>query len=131
MRSPALRAGVDLIEQNYRGEQSFVAKDPETHKYFRFRPAEAAVIRTFDGSRSIEEIAFALGQSGLSLSTGAIEAFARTLSKLGLLEQTVVERSSHQLERLRAERRRRRSLFRGEWLRMRWSIGDADGFFSR
>src|SRR5258708_871801 len=131
MRGPALRAGVTVIEQVYRGEQSFVVKDPVTQKYFRFRPAEAAVIRAFDGSRSVEEVSSALGAAGLSLSAGAIESFARTLAKIGLLERGLAERSGQQLERLQRERRRRRSLFRGEWLRMRWSVGDADPFFSR
>ena len=56
-RGPALRAGVALIEQVYRGETSYLVKDPTTRKYFRFQPAEAAVIRSFTGSRSVEEIA--------------------------------------------------------------------------
>ena len=131
MRGPALRPGVALIEQLYRGEQSFVVKDPATHKYFRFRPADAAVLRAFDGSRSAEEIASALAGAGLAISAGAIESFARTLSRLGLLERSLTERSGQELERLQSERRRRRSLFRGEWLRMRWSVGDSDRFFSR
>src|SRR5689334_14476217 len=104
MRGPALRPGVAVIEQVYRGERSFVVKDPVTHKYFRFRPAEAAVIRAFDGSRSLEEIAALLGKAGIPLSIGAIDAFARQISRLGLLEQSLAERTSQQLERLRTER---------------------------
>jgi putative peptide zinc metalloprotease protein len=131
MRGPALRAGVAVIEQLYRGEQSFVVRDPVTHKYFRFRAAEGAVLRAFDGSRTIEEIAGLLTRSGLAISARTIQAFASTLSRLGLLEQSLAERTEYQLERLRIERRRKRSLFRGEWLRMRWSVGDANGWFDR
>src|SRR5689334_18607139 len=126
MRGPALRSGVAVIEQVYRGEQTFVVKDPVTHKYFRFRPAEAAVLRAFDGSRSAEEIASALGRTGIAVTVGAIDSFARMLSKLGLLERSLTERSGQELERLQRERRRRRSVFRGEWVRMRWSVGDSD-----
>ena len=51
----------------------------------------------------------------------------------GLLERTLVERTTLELERIRAERRRRRrpALFRGELLRMRWSLGDPDRLFTR
>ena len=131
LRGPALRAGVTVIEQVYRGETSYLAKDPATRKYFRFQPAEAAVMRSFTGSRTVEEIATALAASGLAISTGAITAFARTLSSLGLLERSFAEQTSIQLERLRSQRQLRRPLFRGEAMRMRWSVGDADGFFSR
>ena len=95
MRGPALQPGVVLIEQLYRGDQSFVVKDPVTHKYFRFRPTEAAVIRSLDGTRSIEEIVLALAEQGLAISAGAIEAFARTLSRMGLLERSLAERTSY------------------------------------
>jgi multidrug efflux pump subunit AcrA (membrane-fusion protein) len=131
LRGPALRAGVTVIEQVYRGETSYLAKDPATRKYFRFQPAEAAVMRSFTGARTVEEIATALAASGLAISTGAITAFARTLSSLGLLERSFAEQTSLQLERLRSQRQLRRPLFRGEAMRMRWSVGDADGFFSR
>ena len=131
LRGPALRAGVTVIEQVYRGETSYLAKDPATRKYFRFQPAEAAVMRSFTGSRTVEEIATALAASGLAISAGAITAFARTLSSLGLLERSFAEQTSLQLERLRSQRQLRRPLFRGEAMRMRWSVGDADGFFSR
>lgn len=130
-RGPALRPGIALVEQVFRGERSFVARDPISHKYFRFRPAEAAVIREFDGRRTPDEIASALRDAGVAVSAGAVASFARTLSALGLMEQNLAERTEHQIERLRRERSQRRSLFRGEWFRMRWSVGDADGFFDR
>jgi biotin carboxyl carrier protein len=129
MPGPALRPGIRIIEQLYRGERSYVIKDPVSHKYFRFRPAEAAVIRRFDGSRSAAEIAADLAAEGMVISAAGIATFARTLAELGLLERSLQEQTSIELERLRNERRRRRSLFRGEWLRMRWSVGDADRFF--
>ncbi|MEP6590435.1 MAG: HlyD family efflux transporter periplasmic adaptor subunit [Gemmatimonadota bacterium] len=131
MSGPKLRAGIVVIEQNYRGEQAFLAKDPTTHKYFRFRPAEAAVLRAFDGSRTIEEVAVELAHKGMTISASAIEAFARTLGGLGLIERTLAERTGQQLDRLRTERHRRRPLFHGEALRMRWSVGDPGTFFAR
>lgn len=128
---PRTRAGVVVVEQVVRGEAHFVVKDPDTKKYFRMRPAEARVLRAFDGSRTPAEIARALAAEGLSVSEAAVERFAGTCSRLGLLERTLAERSTMQLERLRAERNRRRSLFRGELLRMRWSMGDPDRWMGR
>ena len=42
--TPKLRSDVAIVEQVYRGEASFVVKDLETHKYFRFRPVEVTVM---------------------------------------------------------------------------------------
>lgn len=130
---PRLRADLRFVEQVYRGEASFVVKDPATKKYFRFRPAEALVVRCFDGTRTFTEVASALVDRGVRVSAGAVEAFARSLTSLGLLERSLAERTTLQLERLRAERRNRRRtpLFRGELLRMRWSLGDPNRLFDR
>src|SRR4029077_14367031 len=129
---PQHRADLKFVEQVYRGEESFIVKDPVTHKYFRFRPVEALVLQSFDG-RPIGEIALALAEEGFRLSAGAIEGFARKLATMGLMERSLAERTTLEMERLRAERsrRRRRPLFRGELLRMRWSGGDPDSFLNR
>ncbi|HEY8105196.1 MAG TPA: HlyD family efflux transporter periplasmic adaptor subunit [Gemmatimonadales bacterium] len=124
---PRRRADLKFVEQVYRGEQSFIVKDPVTRKYFRFRPVEALVLQSFDG-RTAGEIAVALAEEGFRLSAGAIEGFARKLAGMGLMERSLAERTTLELERLRADRsrRRQRPLFRGEVLRMRWSVGDPD-----
>ena len=130
---PRLCAGVTLIEQVYRGERSYVVKDPATRKYFRFRPAEAAVVQRLDGTRTPAEIAGALAADGLRVSAAAVAGFAKKLASLGIVERTLAERTTLQIERVRAERTRRRrtSLFRGELLRMRWSMGDPDRLLDR
>ena len=43
---PKLREDLVLVEQTYRGEQSFIVKDPESRKYFRFRPLEIRVMQS-------------------------------------------------------------------------------------
>ena len=129
---PRCRADLRFVEQIYRGEQSYIVKDPATQKYFRFRPVEALVLQSFDG-RSVAEIATALAEAGYRLTVGALEGFARKLAGMGLLERSLAERTTLQIERLRADRnrRRRRPLFRGDILRMRWSVGDPDEFLNR
>jgi multidrug efflux pump subunit AcrA (membrane-fusion protein) len=130
---PRLRPDLAIVEQIFRGETSFVVKDPATQKYFRFRPVEMGVMRYFDGTRSPDEIASALAEQGLKLTARAVEGFARKLGAIGLMERTLAERTTLELERMRAERRKRRrpALFRGELLRMRWSLGDPDRLFDR
>jgi putative peptide zinc metalloprotease protein len=127
---PRLRQDLVLVEQTYRGEQSYIIKDPQSRKYFRFRPAEIMVMQTFDGEHTAAEACAALGAEGLRVSASGVEAFARKLGSMGLCERTLGERSVLQMERLRAERRRRlirgTGPFKGELLRIRWSVGDPD-----
>jgi putative peptide zinc metalloprotease protein len=130
---PKLRSDLVLVEQTYRGEQSFIVKDPETHKYFRFRPVEVMVMQTLDGSRTPAEAAAALVEAGIRVSASAVEGFVGKLRNMGLLERTLRERSVLLLERLRAQRRRRLGTgpFKGDLLRLRWSVGDPDSFMDR
>ena len=69
----------------------------------------------------------------MRISAQAVEGFARTIASAGFLERDLAERTTLQMERLRAERheRRRPALFRGELLRMRWSFGDPDAMLTR
>jgi putative peptide zinc metalloprotease protein len=130
---PKLRQDLVLVEQCYRGEQSFIVKDPETRKYYRFRPVEIQVMQALDGNRTAAEAAAELVNEGIRVSAGGVEGFAAKLAKMGLCERTLGERSVLQMERLRAERRRRLqpSVFQGDLLRLRWSVGDPDEFFNR
>ena len=130
---PRLRPELAIVEQVFRGETAYVVKDPATQKYFRFRPVEMRVMRCFDGARTADQIAAELTEQGLRLTARAVEGFARKLASIGLLERTLAERTTLELERMRAERRKRRrpALFRGELLRMRWSLGDPDRMFER
>ncbi len=131
--TPRLRDDLVLVEQTYRGEQTYIVKDPITHKYFRFRPIEVIVMQSLDGHRTVSEAAAALADEGVPVTAAALNGFAHTLDRMGLLEKTLGERTVLELERLRAERRSRQKkpLFRGSIMRMRWSIGDPDALFDR
>ena len=130
---PKLRRDLVLVEQTYRGEQSYILKDPQTFKYYRFKPVEVRVMQTLDGERTVAEAADTLVAGGLRVSSAVVEKFASKLTAMGLCERTVGERSVLLMERLRAERRRRLggTLFKGEVLRMRWSVGDPDKLLDR
>ena len=108
-----------------------MVRNPETGSYLRMGTVEGRVLSAVDGSTSPTDIARRLVADGVSISVATVEAFIRNCSRRGLLERTAMERSVLQLERLRAERNRRRSLFRGELLRMRWSFGDPNAIMDR
>jgi multidrug efflux pump subunit AcrA (membrane-fusion protein) len=130
---PRLRTDLILVEQTYRGEQSFIVKDPSTRKYFRFRPVEIAVMRSLDGERTVAEAAADLLNQGLKVSAAAVGRFAEKLKTMGLCERTLRESSVLLMERLRAQRRARLRTgpFKGDILRLRWSMGDPDKFMDR
>ncbi|MFL5496731.1 MAG: HlyD family efflux transporter periplasmic adaptor subunit [Gemmatimonadales bacterium] len=132
MSAAKLRPDLVFVEQTYRGEQSFIVKDPTTHKYFRFRPVETTVMRALDG-RPVEEAAASLVEQGTKVTAAALEKFAAKLKRMGLCERTLEERSIMLMERLRADRRQRLKppLFQGDLLRLRWSVGDPDALFDR
>ena len=126
-RQPALRRDLVIIEQTYRGETSYVVKNPGDLKYFRFRALEIAVMQEFNGSNTPEDIVRLLADSGFTLSLAAVEGFGRKLQQMGLMERTLAEKSVLLLERLRADRRRAlKPVAKGSLLRMRWSMGDPD-----
>src|SRR2546421_8041360 len=104
--SPRLRRGLVVVEQVHRGESSYIVKDPEAQKYFRFRPVEVVVMQEFDGEHTTAQVATALAAQGLPFAPAAVEAFAAKLRQLGLVERSLAERSVLLMERGRAERRR-------------------------
>jgi hypothetical protein len=128
-----LRSDLVLVEQTYRGEQSFIVKDPESRKYFRFRPVEILVMQALDGQHTAAEAAAALSEEEVRVSPAGVDAFAQKLTAMGLCERTLGERSVLLMERLRAERRRRLrpTFLKGDLLRLRWSVADPDKMFDQ
>ena len=90
---PKLRRDLVFVEQTYRGEQSYILKDPESFKYYRFGPVEVRVMQALDGERTSAEAAAALVAGGLRVSSAVVEKFANKLTAMGLCERTVGERS--------------------------------------
>ena len=131
--TPCLRSDLVIVPRLFRGVTSYVVKDLAAQKYYRFGATEIRVMRCFDGLRSGAQIAAALSIEGVKVSANAVEGFARTLAARGFFERTLEEKTTLEMERLRAERhkRRRPRLFRGEILRMRWSFGDHDALLTR
>jgi hypothetical protein len=83
--APKLRDDLTIVEQTYRGEQSYIVKDPKTRKYYRFRPVEVQVLQQFDGVRSAAEVAADLTEAGLRVPAATVDKFATKLKSMGLL----------------------------------------------
>ena len=133
MSLPRLRSDLVLVEQTYRGELSYIVKDPTTHKYFRFRPLEVGVMRALQQAATATDAVATLAEEGIRVTAATVSKFAERLKSMGLCERTLQERSVLQMERLRAQRRERlaQGPFRGELFRIRWSMGDPDKFMDR
>ncbi len=85
-----LRTDLVLVEQTYRGELSYIVKDPATHKYFRFRPVEVAVMRAIQGATTAAEAAAALTEDGIRVTGAAVAKFADKLKSMGVNEALII-----------------------------------------
>ena len=82
---PKLRRDLVLVEQTYRGEQSYIVKDPESRKYFRFRPVEVMVMQALDGEHTAEEAAAALAEEGIRVTRQGSGGVRRQADEHGAL----------------------------------------------
>ena len=132
MKKYKLRGDLTIVEQNYRGVQSYIVKEHVEHKYYGFSFIEILVMQQFDGERTCADIAAGLTEQGLAFKESVVESFAGKLDGMGLLERSVAEKSVLQMERVRAQRNRRikKDAYQGTFLRMRWSVGDPNEFFN-
>ena len=133
MKQYKLRGDLTIVEQTYRDVQSYIVKEHVEHKYYAFSFVEVLVMQQFDGEQTCATIAAGLAEQGLAIKEAAVESFARKLTGMGLVEQSVAERSVLLMERVRAQRNRRvkQERYRGTFLRMRWSVGDPNEFFNK
>ena len=133
MNEYKLRSDLTIVEQTYRDEQSYIVKEHVEHRYYAFSFIEVLVMQQFDGEMTCGAIAAGLAEQGLAINEAAVESFARKLTGMGLLEQSIAQRSILLMERMRAQRNRRvkKERYRGTFLRMRWSIGDPNEFFNK
>jgi putative peptide zinc metalloprotease protein len=131
---PRLRP--DLVVRCIPGddELSYVVKDPQTRKYYRFPEAAGELMQLFDGRTSLPEVQQRLRSSGKPVpSVGAIEALVQQLRAKDLLELSAAERLEHQMESGRTERRLRvrwRNAH-GSLLHYRFSFWDPDRWMDR
>ena len=91
---PKLREDLVLVEQTYRGEQSFIVKDPESRKYFRFRPLEIRVMQALDGQHTPEAAADLLRANGIPVSAAAVEKPAPGFGSRARISASMSTRSS-------------------------------------
>ena len=83
MSLPRIRSDLVLVEQTYRGELSYIVKDPTTHKYFRFRPLEVAVMRVLQHAATAAEAVGALAEEGIKVTAATVSKFAERLKSMG------------------------------------------------
>jgi len=84
---PKFRDDLVVSKQDARGQASFVIKDPETGRFFRFGEAEHFIARQLDGKTSLTEVqARVTERFGATNRLESLEGFTERLRKAGLLE---------------------------------------------
>jgi hypothetical protein len=72
------------VVQTYRGELSYIVKDPTTHKYFRFRPLEVAVMRALQQAATAADAVATLAEEGIRVTAATVSKFAERLKAYGI-----------------------------------------------
>jgi putative peptide zinc metalloprotease protein len=103
-------------------EASFVVKDPETGRFYRFREVEHFILQQLDGSTPPDHIRQRVEERfGAPLPADTFDQFIKTLRRLGLLETKDAQ----------GHMSRRRGRIRGSLLYLRFKAFDPDRLFNR
>jgi putative peptide zinc metalloprotease protein len=118
---PKLRSDIVITRHEDATNAPFVAKDPRTTQFFRFREAEHFIVSQLDGETPLDVVRQrAESRFGATLSQETLTRFVRTLQDHGLLETDRGRRES-----------RSRSRLKGSLLYLRFKVFDPDRLLTR
>mgnify|MGYP006279128199 CR=1 FL=1 len=84
---PPIRKDLEIVPQYYRGELSYVAKDPVSLSYYRLGEIEYVVLKSFQQGMSVEETQHAVKeQTGAEVSSREVYKFVEQLKGSNLLK---------------------------------------------
>src|ERR1051326_1599249 len=120
-----LREDVVISRQETPEGISFIVKNPDTGRFFRFGAVEQCIIEQLDGRTSLEEIRDRVEQRfGAPLSAATLLRFVENLKRCGLIEH---EHGAGE----RVPKPTRQGRLRGRLLYLRLKAFDPDRLFSR
>jgi len=91
-KPPPIRSDLEIVPQYYRGELSYVAKDPVTLSYYRLREVEYVVVKCFQRGMGVEQTQQEVKKkTGAELSALEIYKFAEQLRSSNLLKSRGME----------------------------------------
>jgi putative peptide zinc metalloprotease protein len=116
---PKLRSDIVITRHEGATNAPFVAKDPRTTQFFRFREAEHFIVNQLDGETPLDVVRQKTEERfGATLSQETLTRFVRTLHEHGLLETDRGPRGS-------------RSRLKGSPLYLRFKVLDPDRLLAR
>lgn len=119
---PKVRGDLEYFDQEVEGETVVVVRDPIRGTYFRYNPLQAAMLRSLDGVRSLDEMVAALSREfDVEIPRIAAERFIAHARK-----QMLLDVASYQVPEARAARKVLQAL-RKHGLRLRSPADDAAG----
>ena len=118
---PKLRSDIVITRHDDATNAPFIAKDPTTTQFFRFREAEHFIVSQLDGETPLDIVRQRTeARFGATLSQETLAQFVRTLQDHGLLETDRSRRES-----------RSRSRVKGSLLYLRCKVLDPDRLLTR
>lgn len=87
LRRPKVRGDLEYYDQELEGDEVVVIRDPVRGTYLKYNPLQAAMLRSLDGIRSLDEMVAALSeQFEVEIPRVAAERFVAHARKMMLLE---------------------------------------------
>jgi putative peptide zinc metalloprotease protein len=105
---PAIRPDAVIRRVVLLGEVTWVAKNPETTKYYNFDDAEWGLCQLFDGTRTAAEIHadYQAQFPGEKIEMSLVREYEEMLREMGLIEQSAAERNLKLLANAKTARQR-------------------------
>lgn len=119
-----LRDDLTLRRVMLDGAPSYVIKDIEKQKYFRFDEAQYELIRLFDGARNLAQLVASFNESSAKYEYDdeSAEALYKSLKENKLLKRSQHEENIALIERLKDEKRSKFLQAKGSMLLMRFHL---------
>src|SRR5882724_9017034 len=87
LRQPKVRADLEYFDQEVEGDTVVVVRYPVRGTYFKYNPLQAAMLRSLDGVRSLDDMVAALSQEfEVEIPRAAAEKFVAHARKMMLLD---------------------------------------------
>lgn len=129
---PCLRSDLIIKEQTIREVKSYIVKDPEKQRYYRFDEEEFQVFTYLDGKRTAEEVAREYSDYFKEETTAdEISEFIASVRSMGLFERTDAEQNTYLYEKLKEQRQSQILQAKGSAFYFRVKIWDPNSFFEK
>jgi|GEM_PF-4220230 len=129
---PTLRQDLIIKEQSVRNIKSYIFKDPDKQKYYRFDEEEYFVFSRLDGEITASQIAAEYKEAfNEKITTEEITEFIGSVKDLGLFQRSEAEQNTYLYEKQKEQRKSQILQAQGSVFYFRIKFWDPDEFFKK